>query len=179
MADGKLKVYSEEEVLAKIQAEGLDALEPRGRLAAAQVQHRRLADDVDAGQRDRLPLRGGLAPRRPVGHLGQGLGQAQDPLGGRNHRQGLRPGPQDRGGRPLAARAGRPARGDAQQVRADQEVRSSSAINDSRPAAAGGTVPRRASRGGTSEAASERDQVGVAGRRPGRRPGAPRLARRA
>ena len=123
MPEGKLKVYNDEEVTGQDPGRRARGLDARGRLAAAQVQHRRLADDADAGQRRRLPVRGGLAPRRPVGHLGQGLGQAQDPLRGRNHRQGLRPGTQDRGGRPLAARAGRSARGNAQQVRSDQEVR--------------------------------------------------------
>ena len=117
MPDDNLKVYSETEMPAKTQRTRPDRLVSRGRLAAAQVQHRRLADDADAGQRHRLPVRGGLAPRRPGGHVGQGLGQAQDALRRRNHRQGLRPGQEDRGGRPVAAAGRWPARGQAQQIR--------------------------------------------------------------
>ena len=55
---------------------------PRGRLAAPQVQHRRLAADPHGRQRHWLPLRGRLPPRRPVRHLGQALGEAEDPLAG-------------------------------------------------------------------------------------------------
>src|ERR671931_478714 len=40
----------------------------------------------------------------------------------RKYRQGLRLGPQDRGRRPMAARAGRPPGRDAEQVRPQQEV---------------------------------------------------------
>ena len=59
-------------------------LVPRGRLAAAQVQHRRLAEHADGRQRRRLRLRGGVPPRRPLGDLGQALGEAHErtPRGG-------------------------------------------------------------------------------------------------
>ena len=122
MAEGKLKVYSDEEVTRADPGRWVGSVDPRGWLAAPQVQHRRLADHAHARQRHRLPLRGSLAPRRPVGHLGQALGQAQDPLRRGDHRQGLCPRSQDRGGRPLAPRARRSAGRNAQQVCSDQEV---------------------------------------------------------
>ena len=70
---------------------------------------------LHAGERDRLS-----APRRrttiPIyGHLGPDHREAAEPRGRRDHRQGLRAGAEDRGGRALAA-AGRRARGHAEQV---------------------------------------------------------------
>ena len=59
--NAKLKPYSDEEVEAKIKEHGLDGWYLDGELAAAQVQHRRLADDAHARQHDRL-----LCPRRPT-----------------------------------------------------------------------------------------------------------------
>ena len=117
MSDEKPRVYTEAEVAAKIAEPGLADWYMDDGWLRRKYNTDGWPTTLMLVNADRLPLRGGLAPRRPVRHLGQGLGQAEDPLGGRDHRQGLRPGAEDRGGRALAARAGRPARGDAQQVR--------------------------------------------------------------
>ena len=68
-------------------------------------------------------MRGRVAPRRPGRHLGQGLGEAQDPLRRRHHRQGLRAGEEDRGSRAVAA---------GRRRRSRQPARSSCSASDSR-----------------------------------------------
>src|SRR4029077_11596825 len=70
-----------------------------------------------ARQRDRVHRGGGLPSSRSVGHLGPGDREAAEPRGGRDHRQGLRAGEEDRRDGPVAPQ-GRRARRDAQQVRA-------------------------------------------------------------
>src|ERR1041385_3536994 len=76
-----------------------------------------MARHADAGQCDRLCLGGGQPPSRSHRDLGEGDGEASDPLRRGHHRQGLRAGAQDRGRR-LVAATGRRTRGNAQQVRA-------------------------------------------------------------
>src|SRR5438309_1295150 len=103
----------------------------RGRLDPPQLQDRWLADHADAGHRHRVLRRGGVPSSRPRGHLGTRDREAEEPRSGGRHRQGLRAGPQDRGGRAVAAGGGRRARRDAQQVRALRR----SAVSGGRPPA--------------------------------------------
>ena len=65
-------------------------------------------------------LPGRFSSRRPGHHLGQALGEAQDALRGRHHRQGLHARENDRRSRPLAPATGGAGR-DAQQVRASRQ----------------------------------------------------------
>ena len=123
MAEGKLKVYSDEEVQARIQADGLEGWT----LEDGWLRRKYNTD----GWPTTLML------VNAIGYLCEAAWHHADlsvtwgkvwvklktHSDGRDHRQGLRPGPEDRGGRSLAARAGRPARGDAEQVCSDQEVR--------------------------------------------------------
>src|SRR5437870_8863116 len=108
----------------------------RGRLDPSQLQDRWLADHPDAGHRHRVSRRGGVPSSRPRGHLGTCDREAEEPCSGRRYRQGLRVGPQDRGGHAVAAGGGRRARRDAQQVRALRR----SAVSGGRPPAGN---PRR------------------------------------
>src|SRR2546428_2892747 len=108
----------------------------RGRLDPPQLQDRWLADHADAGHRHRVLRRGGVPSSRPRGPVGARDRDAEEPRSGGRHRQGLRVGRQDRGGRAVAAGGGRRARRDAQQVRALRR----SAVSGGRPPAGN---PRR------------------------------------
>src|SRR5205823_3060776 len=81
------------------------------------LQDGRLADHADAGQRDRLLLRSGVPSSGPLGYVGPSDREAAEPRRRRDHRQGLRAGPQARGPRAVAPQGRRPRR-HAQQVRA-------------------------------------------------------------
>src|SRR2546425_426369 len=118
------------------EAQGVPRMVVRGRLDPPQLQDRWLADHADAGHRHRVSRRGGVPSSRPRGHLGTCDREAEEPCSGRRYRQGLRAGPQDRGGRAVAAGGGRRARRDAQQVRALRR----SAVSGGRPPAG---EPRR------------------------------------
>src|SRR2546430_12245491 len=101
----------------RTEAEGITGVVVRGRLDPADLQDGRLADHPDAGERDRLLLRGGVPSSGPLGHVGPSDREAAEPRRRRDHRQGLRAGPQARGPRAVASQGRRP-RGHAQQVRA-------------------------------------------------------------
>ena len=92
----------------------------RGRLDPPRLQDRRLADDADARQRDRLLRRGGVPPSRSRGDLGPRDGQADDAQRRRDHRQGFRARPPDRGGRRCGVRPRAARSRDAEQVRAER-----------------------------------------------------------
>ena len=100
----KLKPYSDEEVEAKIVEDGLDGWYLEGGWLRRKYSTDGWPSTLMLVNTDRLPLRGGVAPRRPGGHVGQALGQADHALERRHHRQGLRPRAPDRGCRAVAAR---------------------------------------------------------------------------
>ncbi len=122
MAEGKLKVYSDEEVQARIQADGLEAWTLEDGWLRRKYNTDGWPTTLMLVNADRLPLRGGVSSRGPVGNLGQALGQTQNSFRRGDHRQGLRPCSQDRGSRPLAPRARQSFGRNAQQVCSDQEV---------------------------------------------------------
>ena len=97
----KEKTYNEAEIAERLQ--GAARLVLRGRLDPPGLQDRRLADHAHAGERGRLPGRGGVPPSRPDGDLGPAHREAAEPRRRRDHRQGLRARAEDRGGRALAA----------------------------------------------------------------------------
>ena len=108
MSDDKPHVYSESEIPAKLAEHGLSAWYLEDGWLRRKFTTDRWPGHASAGQCDRLSRRGRLAPPRPERHLGQGVGQAQDPLRRRNHRQGLCPRQEDRRCRSVAP-AGRRA----------------------------------------------------------------------
>src|SRR6184192_2225981 len=101
----------------RAEAERVTGVVVRGRVDPADLQDGRLADHADAGERDRLLLRGGVPSPGSVGHVGPGDREAPEPRRRGDHRQGLRAGPQARGHRAVAPQGRRP-RGNAEQVRA-------------------------------------------------------------
>src|SRR5206468_919893 len=97
--------------------EGLIVFVVRGRLDPVKLQDGLLADHADGGVRDGLLLRSGVPSSGPVVHVMLGDREASEPRRRRDHRQGLRAGPQARGRRAVASHGRRP-RGHAEQVRA-------------------------------------------------------------
>src|SRR6516225_7917162 len=86
-------------------------------LDQAKVRHGGMDDHAAASERYRLPGRSRISPPRFAGNVGQTMGKAENALGRRRHRQGLRPRKKDRRSRALATAAGRPTRRQSKQVR--------------------------------------------------------------
>ena len=74
----KLKPYTDEEVEAKIAEHGLDGWYLEDGWLRRKYNTDGWPSTLMARQRRRLPLRGGVPPRRPLGDVGQALGQADD-----------------------------------------------------------------------------------------------------
>src|SRR5208337_1537795 len=91
---------------------------------------------ADARQRDRLRRRSREPPPRPECHLGTRGREASDAQRRRDHREGFRARPRDRGVGALAAGDRRSARGQSQEVRPERRPALSSAdarVSDSSP----------------------------------------------
>jgi hypothetical protein len=114
MARPQLKVYSEEEIQVKLKEMGLDEwYYEDGWL------RRKYNTDGWPTTLMLVNAIGYLAEAAwhhpgPVGHVGETLGQAPHASRQRDHRQGLRAGPEDRRRRPVATGSGECPRGHAE-----------------------------------------------------------------